>query len=264
MPEPAGGDGLSGFGPCLIHVGGSILESPAAFWEVADSALAHLEQESTWLVVAAPAALRQDAERAFEDASPANVNAVLHRVEALLEGGMDGAARKQLRISLEAALATGRRSVARWTDRATALALGARLATGGHNLPLVCGGTDALPPHYGALVAEADLAAPRPGAGEQATIELAVQLGSPEVRFWKADGGLRAADGVEILESVDAGQLLLTHTSVGPLHRLAVEASMQHGVELLLENPALGSGTRIMPGTPFILRAGLANCAAAA
>ncbi len=242
-----------------------MLDSPTAYWEVADNVLAHLEEGATWAVVASPEKLRQDLEAAYEEASPARIQRVMDEVSAMMEHSLADEAREQLLHSLEAALATSRRSVARWGDRASALALGARIAEGGVHLPFATLTEGALPPHRGALVPQADLAPPGPGNGEAATVELAVRLGSSEVRFWKRHGGLRGEDGLAVLERVNARQLLVARWAGGPIHRHVVEASVRHGVELVLENP--GSellATRIMPGTRFILRAGPEYGAAAA
>ncbi len=242
-----------------------MLDSPSAYWEVADSVLAHLEEEPTWVVVASPAQLSHDLEVAYADATPAHVQKVINHVEEMMEHSLAPAAREQLLQSLHAALATSARSVARWGDRASALALGARIAEGGFHLPFASLEAGALPPHRGALVPQADLVEPGPGNGEAATVELAVQLGSPEVHFWKRHGGLRGADGLAVLERVNARQLLVARFADGPLHRHVVEASMRHGVELVLENPRTDRlATRVMPGTRFILRAGLVGAAAAA
>lgn len=248
-------------GPTLVHVGSSLLDQPNGYDQAAEGLLQHLGEGSTWAVVATPAALHEALEGLLADPSQARFQETLQTAFELTPG-LEAEVADRFAQGLQLSLGAGRRAVTSWGSRFSTFAIAVRLAEAGVELPFVAPGkgSSPAPPHWGALVPEADLR-----GGASGTVELATRLGSSEVHYWgTAATGAFVQAGQQGLTRVPAQDYLALAGDDGPLPTQAVQAAIEHGVELVLLEPFGQAQTRLLPGTTMLLRTPWQGAAAAA
>ncbi|MHB8633393.1 MAG: amino acid kinase family protein [Thermoplasmatota archaeon] len=223
--------------PTIIKAGGSVLVDRDGYLLVSARARTESQSGPVWLVVSAAHGVTDVLAGEQAPREAATLRERHRRLQADPEAALDAGLDLELVHALSPT-ATRHDRLA-WGERASARILAGHLGWPvvelGARLPEPLG--NAIVPGFYFRRTDGELRTLPRGGSDITAVLLAHRLRSPQVRFWKAGGGIRDGKG-GVRAAMPARELLeAIGSTIRPLHPATLRLAMRHGISFALEDP---------------------------